>query len=153
MLTTSFPPLIAHCTMTVALAPATDAMGQIQQVLADPTAAWASANLLLQPFAIDAITAVCLSYDRWGLADAAANLFNSVYEPSGGCPPTSNLLFVPLAIELARPGWTDGLEPRQWQNLTAVGRKGVAGPSLVIAGAMDASPHTTTPSRHPSCPR
>lgn len=124
---------------TIAFAPAADPIAQVEAALQTPAAPWALATFSIQTFSIAAITAVFPSYKRKGLTDTSAKIFDDIYEPSQGCLPTQNLLFGNLAQDqLARTGWTNDTQVKQWQSLSSVGRKNFAGPLLVIEGEADA---------------
>lgn len=106
---------------TVAFAPAADPTSQLEVVADCSETAWAFNIQQLQPMLIYAITAVYPSYNYSGWSEAVANILNYIYQPSGGCLRTQNVLFSGVPAEqLSRPGWTEADEVEQWQNLTAV---------------------------------
>jgi pimeloyl-ACP methyl ester carboxylesterase len=128
---------------TVALAPLSDAIAQVEQAAQDLTKPWALTALSLQPKLIDAVTAVYPSYQHAGFTKTVSKLWKLLKNVQG-CLPTDSVIFSTITSldQLARKGWTQDEEVQKWANLTRVGGKKFAGPLLALAGEADiAVPH------------
>lgn len=123
---------------TVAIAPPTRVVDQVDQALANNSLPFAGITMGIQPNVIAAITAVYPSYNFSGLTPVSYDRWNNVLMPVQGCFPTNNIVFSDLTPDqLARPGWTKDPTVLSYAKLAETGRKRFKGPLLVLSGESD----------------
>lgn len=128
---------------TVAFAPPTKVIGQLEVASASPSAVFSNGSLITGPNLVDAITAVFPAYNYSGMSAVAYDRWFNVFEPAQGCLPTDDLTFADLPYDtLTKPGWTQDPIVQEWSNLTDVGNKEFAGPMLVLIGQVDGAVDT-----------
>lgn len=123
---------------TIAFSPVGDAIALIEQAEQHPNTVWSFNAKSLGPMTMHSITSVYPAYNWRGLTKASSKVFD-LYKKVQGCLPTQTLLFFGILSidQFSKPNWTKDPIVKQWQKLTAVGRKRFAGPLLVLAGEID----------------
>ena len=124
---------------TVAFAPATDMLAQINEALSNPSDPFLGTQLFTQPYYIASVTAAFPAYNFSGLSKTALDLYQ-VVQKAGACINAYAYLFSTLnPLTLANQNWTANPSVQQWGALSKNGGKPFAGPLLVLSGEEDHS--------------
>ncbi|KAB5540596.1 putative secretory lipase [Coniochaeta sp. 2T2.1] len=123
---------------TVAIAPPTRIIDQVDQAMANTSLPFAGVTTSVQPNIIAAVTAVYPSYNFSGMTPTSYDRWNNVLMAVQGCFPTDNLVFSDLKPDqFANPGWTEHPTVQSWAKRAETGRKRFKGPLLVLSGEAD----------------